>query len=59
MAALQLAQLSLDLLDLEDQQREQFDPDPRSEPRSFERIYAGSFSLDRRTSVVLSRTKGI
>ena len=48
MPALQLAQLSLDLLDLEDQQREQFDPGPRSEPCSFETIYAGSFSLDRR-----------
>ena len=35
MATLQLAQLSLDLLDLEDQQREQFDHGLKSEPRSF------------------------
>ena len=48
MAVTQSVKLSLELLNLEDQQREQFDPGPRSEPRSFERIYAGSFSLDRR-----------
>ena len=48
MIVTQSVNLSLDLLDLEDQQREQFDPGPRSEPRSFERIYAGSFCLDRR-----------
>ena len=48
MAVTQSVKLCLDLLDLKDQQREQFDHDPRSEPRSFERIYADSFSLERR-----------
>ena len=47
MAVTQSVKLSLDLLDLEDQQRDQFDLGSRSEPRCFERIYAGSFSLDR------------
>ena len=44
----QFVKLSLDLLDLENRQREQFDLGPRSEPRSFERIYACSASMDRR-----------